>query len=88
MSYTHRLTTSLGPGQAYIYSAHDPGMLPPTTYIVQGTVCGCVCMYVNSTLMMKVQGKKADLQYFSSRHLSPDVQTPEVLIKELPSPLL
>lgn len=29
MSYTQRLSTSLGPGQAYIHSAQDPGTLPP-----------------------------------------------------------
>lgn len=30
MSYTQRLSTSLGPGQAYIYSEQDPGPLPTT----------------------------------------------------------
>lgn len=40
MSYTQRLSTSLGPGQAYIHSAQDPGTLTPTADVFEGVrVC-------------------------------------------------
>lgn len=36
MSYTQRLSTSLGPGRAYIHSARDPGTLTPTADVFEG----------------------------------------------------
>lgn len=36
MSYTQRLTTSLGPGQAYSQSAQVSGTLPPTSDTAEG----------------------------------------------------
>lgn len=44
MSYTQRLSTSLGPGQAYIHSAQDPGTLTPTADVFEGVhVCVRTC---------------------------------------------
>lgn len=59
MSYTQRLTTSLGPGQAYIHSAQDPGTLPPTVDMGESTwVCKNVCENVcrHMKVITKVQG--------------------------------
>lgn len=51
MSYTQRLTTSQGPGQAYIHSAQDPGTLPSTANIGGG-----VWERTSALLIANVQG--------------------------------
>lgn len=48
MSYTQRLSTSLGPGQAYIHSAQDPGTLTPTADVFEGVR---VCENVNPKIV-------------------------------------
>lgn len=48
MSYTQRLTTSLGPGQAYIHSAQDPGTLPRFADMGEGMLaCKNACRHWN-----------------------------------------